>query len=101
MLGLYGAWNDAPVRETLLNEARTQIGLSDNWSTHLLTDPLRSRFLMLNATELRMECMIRSTNLTSAAAPCQFKSDAAELNWLKRAGYSSLPRIFERKWQSF
>jgi peptidoglycan/xylan/chitin deacetylase (PgdA/CDA1 family) len=45
---------DAQDRETLLNDARTQFGLSDNWSTHLLTDPLRSRFLMLNATELRL-----------------------------------------------
>lgn len=40
-------------RETLLDEVRAQLGLGDDWSTHILTDPLRCRFLMLNVAELR------------------------------------------------
>lgn len=40
-------------RRKLLEEIRAQLRLSDDWSTALLTDPLRRRFLMLNQVELR------------------------------------------------
>ncbi len=43
---------EAGPRQALLDEARVQLRLSDDWSTQLLTAPLRSRFLMLNASEL-------------------------------------------------
>ncbi len=43
---------DAGPRQALLDEARVQLRLSDDWSTQLLTAPLRSRFLMLNVSEL-------------------------------------------------
>jgi peptidoglycan/xylan/chitin deacetylase (PgdA/CDA1 family) len=44
---------DAGPRQALIDEARLQLRLSDDWSTQLLTAPLRRRFLMLNAAELR------------------------------------------------
>jgi peptidoglycan/xylan/chitin deacetylase (PgdA/CDA1 family) len=44
---------DASARLSLLDGVRTQLGLGGDWSAHLLTDPLRCRFLMLNAAELR------------------------------------------------
>ena len=44
---------DAGPRETILDQARIQMGLDDDWSAQWLTGPLRSRFLMLNAAELR------------------------------------------------
>lgn len=40
-------------RQTLIDQVRVQLDLGENWSTHLLSEPLRRRFLMLNATELR------------------------------------------------
>jgi peptidoglycan/xylan/chitin deacetylase (PgdA/CDA1 family) len=43
----------AGARELLLDEVRTQFRLDEDWSMHLLTDPLRCRFLMLNGAELR------------------------------------------------
>jgi peptidoglycan/xylan/chitin deacetylase (PgdA/CDA1 family) len=44
---------EAAAREKLLEEVKTQLGVSDDWSTHVLTEPLRRRFLMLNPAELR------------------------------------------------
>jgi peptidoglycan/xylan/chitin deacetylase (PgdA/CDA1 family) len=44
---------NAPARQNLLDEVRTQLHLPDDWSTAVLTDPLRGRFLMLNRVELR------------------------------------------------
>jgi peptidoglycan/xylan/chitin deacetylase (PgdA/CDA1 family) len=44
---------DAKVRQTLINEVRIQMGLGDDWSVQLISDPLRRRFLMLSASELR------------------------------------------------
>ncbi len=44
---------EADKRLTLIDEVRAQLGLGDDWSVHLLSEPLRRRFLMLNATELR------------------------------------------------
>jgi peptidoglycan/xylan/chitin deacetylase (PgdA/CDA1 family) len=44
---------DASARQPLLEEVRVQLGLSDDWSTEILTEPLRCRFLMLNRPELR------------------------------------------------
>ena len=44
---------DASARQGLINEVRIQMGLGDDWSVELITDPLRRRFLMLNAAELR------------------------------------------------
>ena len=41
-----------PARRRLLEEVRAQLHLPDDWSTALLTDPLRHRFLMLNRVEL-------------------------------------------------
>ncbi len=40
-------------RETMIEEVRVQLALPDDWGVHLLSDPLRRRFLMLNAAELR------------------------------------------------
>jgi peptidoglycan/xylan/chitin deacetylase (PgdA/CDA1 family) len=44
---------NATARQGLLDDVRTQLHLPDDWSTALLTDPLRGRFLMLNRVELR------------------------------------------------
>jgi peptidoglycan/xylan/chitin deacetylase (PgdA/CDA1 family) len=44
---------EATARQTMIEEVRVQLGLPDDWGVHLLTDPLRCRFLMLNVTELR------------------------------------------------
>jgi len=44
---------DASVRQGLINEVRIQMELGDDWSVQLISDPLRRRFLMLNASELR------------------------------------------------
>lgn len=44
---------DASARQLLLEQVREQLRLSDDWSTEVLTDPLRCRFLMLNRAELR------------------------------------------------
>jgi peptidoglycan/xylan/chitin deacetylase (PgdA/CDA1 family) len=43
---------DANARQTMIEEVRAQLALPDDWGVHLLTDPLRKRFLMLNVTEL-------------------------------------------------
>ena len=40
-------------RRSLLDDTRIQLRLPTDWSTALLTDPLRRRFLMLNRVELR------------------------------------------------
>lgn len=44
---------EATARQTLIEEVRVQLGLGDDWGVHLLSDPLRCRFLMLNSVELR------------------------------------------------
>ena len=44
---------EASQRQTLIDQVRVQLDLGENWSTHLLSEPLRRRFLMLSATELR------------------------------------------------
>lgn len=44
---------NATARRSLLDDVRVQLHLPDDWSTALLTDPLRRRFLMLNRAELR------------------------------------------------
>ncbi len=44
---------DAAARQSLLDEVRLQLRLKDDWSTVVLTDPLRCRFLMLSPSELR------------------------------------------------
>ena len=44
---------DANTREKLIEEVRVQLALRDDWGVHLISDPLRRRFLMLNVTELR------------------------------------------------
>lgn len=44
---------DGNMRQTLLDDVRVQLALDADWSAQLLSDPLRRRFLMLNATELR------------------------------------------------
>ncbi len=44
---------NASARRSLLDDVRGQLHLPDDWSTALLTDPLRRRFLMLNRAELR------------------------------------------------
>jgi peptidoglycan/xylan/chitin deacetylase (PgdA/CDA1 family) len=44
---------DANKRLAMIEEVRIQLGLAEDWGVHLLSDPLRCRFLMLNATELR------------------------------------------------
>jgi peptidoglycan/xylan/chitin deacetylase (PgdA/CDA1 family) len=43
----------AKARETMIEEVRVQLDLGGDWGVHLLSDPLRRRFLMLNAAELR------------------------------------------------
>jgi peptidoglycan/xylan/chitin deacetylase (PgdA/CDA1 family) len=45
--------HDGSRRQIILDEVRDQLGLEENWSSQLLADPLRRRFLMLNAVELR------------------------------------------------
>jgi peptidoglycan/xylan/chitin deacetylase (PgdA/CDA1 family) len=40
-------------RQAMIEEVRVQLALPDDWGVHLLTDPLRCRFLMLNVKELR------------------------------------------------
>lgn len=44
---------DAGPRQMLLDEVRTQLHLSDDWNVRVLTDPLRCRFLMMNAVGVR------------------------------------------------
>ncbi len=44
---------DAVERQTLLDEVQAQLQVSDDWSSEVLTAPLRGRFLMLNAAEVR------------------------------------------------
>ena len=44
---------DAAERQKRLDEVQAQLGLSDDWSTQVLSGPLRRRFLMLNAEEVR------------------------------------------------
>ena len=44
---------EANARKRLIEEVRVQLALRDDWGVHLLSDPLRSRFLMLNSIELR------------------------------------------------
>ncbi len=44
---------EASARPGLIEEVRVQLGLGDDWGVHLLTDPLRCRFLMLNVSELQ------------------------------------------------
>jgi peptidoglycan/xylan/chitin deacetylase (PgdA/CDA1 family) len=44
---------EAKARQRLIEEVRVQLALGDDWGVHLLSDPLRSRFLMLNSIELR------------------------------------------------
>jgi peptidoglycan/xylan/chitin deacetylase (PgdA/CDA1 family) len=44
---------EAKARRTMIEEVRVQLSLSDDWGVYLLSDPLRRRFLMLNAPELR------------------------------------------------
>ncbi|MGH9504264.1 MAG: polysaccharide deacetylase family protein [Terriglobales bacterium] len=44
---------DACVRISLLAKVREQLGLSEDWSSELLSDSRRARFLMLNTSELR------------------------------------------------
>jgi peptidoglycan/xylan/chitin deacetylase (PgdA/CDA1 family) len=44
---------DAAERRTLLDEVQAQLCLNDDWSTQVLTGPLRCRFLMLNVAEVR------------------------------------------------
>ena len=44
---------EAIARQDMIEEVRRQLSLPDDWGVHLLSDPLRRRFLMLNATELR------------------------------------------------
>jgi peptidoglycan/xylan/chitin deacetylase (PgdA/CDA1 family) len=41
-------------RQGMIEEVRRQLSLPDDWGVHLLSDPLRWRFLMLNPTELRV-----------------------------------------------
>lgn len=44
---------EADTRHQLIEEVREQLGLPDDWGVSFLSDPLRYRFLMLNAVELR------------------------------------------------
>ena len=44
---------EATPRQDMIEEVRRQLSLPDDWGVHLLSDPLRRRFLMLNVTELR------------------------------------------------
>ncbi len=44
---------DAVERQTLLDEVQAQLQVGDDWSSEVLTGPLRGRFLMLNAAEVR------------------------------------------------
>jgi peptidoglycan/xylan/chitin deacetylase (PgdA/CDA1 family) len=44
---------EANVRDKLLDEVRVQLDLGEDWGAQILSDPIRRRFLMLNATELR------------------------------------------------
>ena len=44
---------EANARQNMIEEVRRQLALPDDWGVHLLSDPLRRRFLMLNVTELR------------------------------------------------
>ena len=44
---------DAVERQTLLDQVQAQLQLGDDWSSEILTGPLRGRFLMLNAAEVR------------------------------------------------
>jgi len=44
---------EADARQDMIEEVRRQLALPDDWGVHLLSDPLRRRFLMLNVTELR------------------------------------------------
>jgi peptidoglycan/xylan/chitin deacetylase (PgdA/CDA1 family) len=44
---------EAAERQARLDEVQAQLGPSDDWSTQVLSGPLRRRFLMLNAEEVR------------------------------------------------
>lgn len=44
---------EACTRLRVIDEVRVQLSLGEDWSAQLLSDPLRRRFLMLNASELR------------------------------------------------
>lgn len=43
---------ESAARRKLLDEVRIQLGLSEDWSSRFLSDPLRRRFLMLQVAEL-------------------------------------------------